>query len=394
MNPNDRQEELLPPDDAYPPAEVTVAPATEASPLVGTGAQLRAAREALGLSVSDAAHAIRLNPRQVQNLEDEAWGALPGPTFVRGFLRNYARFLKLDPEPLLAGLARIEQPALEVAREEGVEDNFEPDPQRSGSLLLILGGALVVVALAVYFLVPAGTFETAPQGAVASAPPAAATPPAATPPAATPPADAAPPIGKSAAVPPAEPTGARAPDAARSTAAVQPALVAPAATRPAPATVAAPARSAPAAVASTTPAAAPAPAAVTSAAPAAATSAVSAPATPAVRAAATPAVSAAAAAAGPTPTAADAAVQRVAVDGPERQIVFTVSELSWVEVLDAGGNQILAHNLDNGRRRSVRGVAPLQVIIGNAAGVAVTVDGQAVDIKPHTRANVTRLTVE
>ena len=88
MNPNDRQDELLPPDDAYPPAEVTVPPAAEASPLVGTGAQLRAAREALGLSVSDAAHAIRLNPRQVQNLEDEAWDALPGPTFVRGFLRN------------------------------------------------------------------------------------------------------------------------------------------------------------------------------------------------------------------------------------------------------------------------------------------------------------------
>lgn len=363
MNPNDKQEELLTPADGVPPAsapqahDVQVPPAADVSPQGGVGAQLRAAREALGLSVSDAAHAIRLNPRQVQSLEDEAWDALPGPTFVRGFLRNYARFLRIDPAPLLAGLVRVEQPPLDVAGEDSTEETFEADPQRSGSLLLILGGALVVVALAVYFLLPAGTFEAPREVGAVSVPPAV-----------TPsgqPADSAPvsPAGATDALPPA-------PDKGTAPESGPPTLAAPTASAP----VAAPVRSAPA-VAPTTAAAAakPAPAAAT---PASAVAAAPVPAGP------------------PIAVVGDASLPRVAVEGPERLIVFTVNELSWVEVLDAGGNQILANNLDAGRRRSVRGVAPLQVIIGNAAGIAVSVDGQAVDISPHTRANVTRLTVE
>ncbi len=67
----------------------------------GFGATLAAAREARGLSVAEAAERLKLSPRQVQALEAEDWGQLPDPVFVRGFVRNYARLVGLDPQTLL-----------------------------------------------------------------------------------------------------------------------------------------------------------------------------------------------------------------------------------------------------------------------------------------------------
>ena len=68
------------------------------------GAVLTEARERLGLSIEEAALQLRLGSRQVQALENNDYASLPGVTFVRGFLRNYARLLGLDPESLLQSL--------------------------------------------------------------------------------------------------------------------------------------------------------------------------------------------------------------------------------------------------------------------------------------------------
>ncbi|HEX3632846.1 MAG TPA: RodZ domain-containing protein [Casimicrobiaceae bacterium] len=70
----------------------------------GAGAQLRAAREAAGLSLDQVAQQLKLAPRQVKALEEENFGVLPGRTFTRGFMRNYARLLNLDPDLLVAHL--------------------------------------------------------------------------------------------------------------------------------------------------------------------------------------------------------------------------------------------------------------------------------------------------
>src|ERR1700676_677667 len=80
---------------------------------VGPGARLRAAREAAGLSLDQVAQQLKLAPRQVKALEDESFGELPGRTFSRGFVRNYARLLDLDAQDLLAHLPDVTQaPAL------------------------------------------------------------------------------------------------------------------------------------------------------------------------------------------------------------------------------------------------------------------------------------------
>jgi cytoskeleton protein RodZ len=69
--------------------------------LTGVGAQLREAREAAGLAMDDVARSLKLLPRQVESLEHERFERLPGPSIARGMVRNYARLLELDPEPLV-----------------------------------------------------------------------------------------------------------------------------------------------------------------------------------------------------------------------------------------------------------------------------------------------------
>ena len=66
---------------------------------------LREARENKGLSLEEAQGKTRINVRYLTALENGQYSALPTPVHVRGFLRNYARFLGLDPQPLLTRYA-------------------------------------------------------------------------------------------------------------------------------------------------------------------------------------------------------------------------------------------------------------------------------------------------
>jgi cytoskeleton protein RodZ len=78
------------------------------------GSKLKAAREAAGLSLDAVALQLKLAPRQVKALEDDDWPHLPGRTFIRGFARNYARFVRLDPDAVVALLPAADTaPALE-----------------------------------------------------------------------------------------------------------------------------------------------------------------------------------------------------------------------------------------------------------------------------------------
>ena len=78
---------------------------------VKLGRQLAAARESSGLGVADVARQIKLSPAQVEAIEAGKLERLPGGVFARGFIRNYARLVKLDPEVLLAGSAWQPPPA-------------------------------------------------------------------------------------------------------------------------------------------------------------------------------------------------------------------------------------------------------------------------------------------
>src|SRR5438067_3232593 len=111
------------------------------------GAELKSAREALGLTVSEVAHQLKLAPRQVEALEAGRFEALPGGTFVRGMLRNYARLLKVAPEPLLEHLAgRLDAPdANRLAARYNQPVPFSDSARRS--TFVYLGLSLAVLTL-------------------------------------------------------------------------------------------------------------------------------------------------------------------------------------------------------------------------------------------------------
>lgn len=61
----------------------------------GLGALLRETREALGLSLADAAAALKLSDSALQAIEDGRLETFPHKAYAKGFLRSYAQFLKI-----------------------------------------------------------------------------------------------------------------------------------------------------------------------------------------------------------------------------------------------------------------------------------------------------------
>jgi len=85
-----------------------------AIPATSLGNMLREAREKLGLSVADVAGQIKFAPRQIEALEAEDFKHLPEAAFLRGFVRSYAKILRLDAETLLASIPQTKMAAAEL----------------------------------------------------------------------------------------------------------------------------------------------------------------------------------------------------------------------------------------------------------------------------------------
>jgi cytoskeleton protein RodZ len=119
----------------------------------GVGRELAAAREARGLAVADVAQQLKFSPRQLEALELEQFGALPGATFTRGMVRSYARLLKLDPEPLverIAGLCEVPDSS-RLAERYHQPVPFSDSARRSTFVYLAVSlGVLVLVGAVVY----------------------------------------------------------------------------------------------------------------------------------------------------------------------------------------------------------------------------------------------------
>ncbi|MFD2368137.1 helix-turn-helix domain-containing protein [Pseudoduganella sp. GCM10020061] len=79
--------------------QVTPVPPNEAP-----GQVLKARREAMGWSVEQIADQLKLAPRQVVALEAGDYDSLPPAAVVRGFVRGYAKVVKVDAAPLVAAI--------------------------------------------------------------------------------------------------------------------------------------------------------------------------------------------------------------------------------------------------------------------------------------------------
>lgn len=129
-----------------------LAPAAEATaPAPGFGALLRAERQRQGLSEGDMVARLRLHPKQVKAIEAEDIAALPGPAYVRGFVRAYARNLGMAPEPLLADVAlKLGEtaPAVDALVDDSPRSPVrEAARERNSRRFVMIGSVLALVVL-------------------------------------------------------------------------------------------------------------------------------------------------------------------------------------------------------------------------------------------------------
>ncbi|WP_374328582.1 helix-turn-helix domain-containing protein [Azonexus sp.] len=130
-------------------------PVPSAAYTLSVGRQLQQAREARGLTVGDIAQALKLGPRQVEALERDEWTDLPGTTFIRGFVRNYARLVGVDQQPLMAHLGSLlEKPVDTLNVPEAAPATMRSGGRSRDRAVVAIGVGLVVVAVLAYFLLP------------------------------------------------------------------------------------------------------------------------------------------------------------------------------------------------------------------------------------------------
>lgn len=116
---------------------------------LGVGKALAEAREAQGLTLADVAQQLKFMTRQIESLEAERFELLPGPTIARGMVRTYARFLKIDPEPLLQSMTgRVDAPDAtpQLAARFNQPVPFSDNGRRSTVLYLALSAAVLALA--------------------------------------------------------------------------------------------------------------------------------------------------------------------------------------------------------------------------------------------------------
>lgn len=161
-------------------------PADHGQPTPGT--QLAMRRHEFNWTVEQVASQLNLAPRQILAMENDDYGALPGMAVARGFIRSYAKLLKLDSAPMLAQIARPPGSAEQAIplRRAIPTTTFMPHRaatrarSSSPSRLMAGTGAVVIAVLAVLAftqrdrlaeLLPvsvAGLFERAPATAPAA----------------------------------------------------------------------------------------------------------------------------------------------------------------------------------------------------------------------------------
>lgn len=157
------------------------------------GSTLRSARESRGISLEAAEDGTKIRRKYLEAIESENFDFLPGRVYVKGFLKNYAKYLGLSPDEVVAA---YEERVPNVEREEDAQASGKiTNVERTGGgkLLKWAAGIAVVGLVVSYIYYPslAGKMESsppAPESRIGEENRATPGPNAAQPPAPTPPA--------------------------------------------------------------------------------------------------------------------------------------------------------------------------------------------------------------
>lgn len=110
------------------------------------GQTLRAAREAKGWDLARAERETRIRTRYLTALEQGDYRDLPDPVYTRGFVRGYAAYLGLDPDPCL-DLYRLEARPDEASR--AAVASRRPATVRQRGVLILTPGRVATATLVV-----------------------------------------------------------------------------------------------------------------------------------------------------------------------------------------------------------------------------------------------------
>lgn len=118
------------------------------------GDTLRERRGSLGISIDQAESDTKMRARVLEALESGDYDRLPDPGYVRGYISSYARYLELDPLPLLA-MYKAETGATRMGRLDLPQVNEAVAPTGEQHALpvraaLIVVGVLAVLSLAIW----------------------------------------------------------------------------------------------------------------------------------------------------------------------------------------------------------------------------------------------------
>lgn len=133
--------------------EVIVNPAeAEVMGFAPLGEVFSDARNAKKLALKDVSNNLRLSIKQIEALENNDFASLPPAVITRGFIRNYARFLELDAEPLLASY-RMRMPDASPSTLNVKTSMNQVMPGKNGSSLLkyVLLISLVLLSVGAWF---------------------------------------------------------------------------------------------------------------------------------------------------------------------------------------------------------------------------------------------------
>lgn len=328
--------------------------------IFSVGQALRAGREAHSLTLEFIAEKLKLSTRQLAALESDDYDSLPGNTFVRGFVRNYARLIGIEVQPLLDHLSTIlPQERVQVALPRVGDATALNAVLRAGAegrpwlvWLMVALGLLLGVGAVFWYLQQPATPEVAIASEVATV-------------------EMSVPVLVNSGVAPERTSE---PDSV-------PVILSPTSAS----MVASAVQTLPMASASAT--AKPLPIA-----------SASVPVAPAVKAGLPVTVKASATAASKAPAllasrpVAKLTVASVPVAAIAGSMVRVTAEFdSWVQIVDADNQVLVSQLMTQGAERSVSGKPPFRVKIGNAPKTRLYYRGKTVDLTPYAKADVATL---
>ncbi|MEI7579926.1 MAG: helix-turn-helix domain-containing protein [bacterium] len=117
------------------------------------GTLLKERRKERGLSIEEVAQITKIRGRYLEALEDSNYSIFPSEVYIKGFLKNYAKLLKINEERALAMYRRereyqLKTPTISTTEKiKGKGFNFQFTPQR-----IITGVVIIIVLLTVYYI--------------------------------------------------------------------------------------------------------------------------------------------------------------------------------------------------------------------------------------------------